>query len=381
MIKHEKHAKIAKANFGKFSRNEISILGTPCGNIKKLAYTIIEELSSKYKIGYVDADHKGADEEGISIKSSLNHNANLEYVDKIHFNRFDTLETINEYQFKQYFNAQDLVIVNGNHFEAKYQVVVIDSKKPVEKKLAKLTNVELIIFQEGEKEIPVYIKKHLPNIGSIPSYRIEEIDKIVDFFESKNQTSIAPIKGLVLAGGKSMRMQKDKGKIDYHGKEQRMFMYELLDQIAVQPFMSIRPDQSNELDKHVNKIEDKFFGLGPYGAILSAFQDDPNTAWLVTACDQPFLDKKTLGHLISKRNPSKFATAFYNPDTEFPEPLITIWEPRAYPQLLHFLGLGYSCPRKVLINSDIELVKLENASVLKNANTPAEYEDFSSQIN
>ncbi len=376
MKKHQKHSNIPKANFGTFGRNEIAILGTPCSNIKKMAYAITENISPQYKIGYVDADHKGADEEGISSKSALSYGATQEYVDKINFHRLDSIAPLNDYQWKQQFNAQDLVLVNGNHFLAQSQIIVIDSKKPLEKKLAKLTNVELILFQEGETKIPDYLQNHISNIDALPSYSILEIDKIIDFLDRKMKASIAPIKGLVLAGGKSTRMLQDKGKINYHGKEQRIYMYDLLNQLCDTTHISIRNEQSEDFESNINIIEDKFIGLGPYGAILSAFQADPNTAWLVTACDQPYLDKATLEHLISKRNPSKFATAFYNPETDFPEPLITLWEPRAYSQLLYFLSLGYSCPRKVLINTDIELVKLENNEVLKNANTPEEYEAY-----
>jgi molybdenum cofactor guanylyltransferase len=52
--------------------------------------------------------------------------------------------------------------------------------------------------------------------------------------------------------------------------------------------------------------------------------------------------------------------------------LITIWEPRAYPVLLSFLAQGISCPRKVLINSDIELLDVPNIDALMNVNTPEE---------
>jgi len=79
-----------------------------------------------------------------------------------------------------------------------------------------------------------------------------------------------------------------------------------------------------------------------------------------------------LQQLIAQRDPSKIATAFYNSDTDFPEPLITIWEPKSYPILLHFLSLGYSCPRKVLINSDVKVVRLMDESVLVNVNTEEE---------
>ena len=119
---------------------------------------------------------------------------------------------------------------------------------------------------------------------------------------------------------------------------------------------------------------DSFVGLGAYGGLLSAFQKDPNAAWFSVACDIPLLNEETLDKLFSKRNPSRLATCFYNSETEFPEPLITIWEPRAYPVLLKYLSLGYSCTRKVLINNDVEVVKLENEEVLLNANTPLEQE-------
>lgn len=373
MKKHQKHAAITKPNIGFFGRNEIAILGTPCGNIKKLTYSIIEALSSKYKIGYVDADHKGADEEGISDKSALMYNATLEYVDKINFHRFDSLSPANGYQMKQRFNAEDLVIVNGNHFRAENQIIVIDSKKPLAKKLDKLTNVVIILLQEGETVLPEYIKDHLEDFDNIPCYALTDLNKVVNFIDRKMKWSIPQLNGLVLVGGKSERMKKDKGLIDYHGKAQREVMYDLLSKLCHSSSYAIRSDQANQFTEEVNIIEDKFIGLGPYGAILSAFQLDPNAAWLVTACDQPLLDVETLKFLISKRNPSKFATAFYNPETDFPEPLVTIWEPRAYAQLLYFLSLGYSCPRKVLINSDIELVELEDSKVLKNANTPEEY--------
>ncbi len=77
-------------------------------------------------------------------------------------------------------------------------------------------------------------------------------------------------------------------------------------------------------DSQHNVIVDFFHGLGPFGAILSAFRTDPNAAWMVTACDQPLSSAEHINLLISHRDPSKVATCYFNPDTEFPEPLITL---------------------------------------------------------
>ena len=57
----------------------------------------------------------------------------------------------------------------------------------------------------------------------------------------------------------------------------------------------------------------------------------------------------------------------------FVEPLITIYEPKAYPILLQYLAQGYSCPRKMLINSDVEIVEIDDAFI-RNINTPEEFE-------
>ncbi|NJN80809.1 MAG: NTP transferase domain-containing protein, partial [Anaerolineales bacterium] len=135
------------------------------------------------------------------------------------------------------------------------------------------------------------------------------------------------------------------------------------------------------IDNHT-VIIDTFLELGPYGAILSAFREDPNAAWLVLACDLPLLDVETLQFLIENRNASLTATSFKSPESKegFPEPLIAIWEPRAYPTLLQFLAQGISCPRKVLINSEIELLIPPSEAALTNINTLAERKALLTQL-
>ena len=58
MDKHDKHAKLTRPALGEFNRNELTILGTTCSNIRSLANQLIQELYAKYQIAFVDADHK-----------------------------------------------------------------------------------------------------------------------------------------------------------------------------------------------------------------------------------------------------------------------------------------------------------------------------------
>ena len=192
-----------------------------------------------------------------------------------------------------------------------------------------------------------------------------------------NQKNI--LNGLVLAGGKSTRMGRDKSSIAWHGKEQQYYVADLLMPICNEVFISKRTSGQNKNDNNYKILADTCTGIGPYGAILSAFQFNPNVAWLVVACDLPLLDKKTLEFLISNRKVHAIATTFQSPFDNLPEPLITIWEPSSHEVLLTFLSNNFTCPRKVLIKSDnVHIIQPPNADALMNVNTP---EDFAKAEN
>ncbi len=379
---HQKHANLVRPNFGQFGRQEWAILGTPCGTIQALSAKLVARLSRHCKVAYVDADHQSADQSSVPA-GMLANGATFEYTDKIHFHRFDSNAQLDAYQFRSLFNEQDVVLVNGNHFKAKQQIVVIDPKKraSLHRKLDRLSNVAMILTTEGEQEIYPFLKDHLGvSLHSIPVFQIDDVKAISDRLLHDYRGSILPLKGLVLAGGRSQRMGEDKGAIAYHGKPQRVYAADLLQQFCADVYISCRPDQVGTMQSDYPLLPDKLIGLGPFGAIATAFQAFPNHAWLVVACDLPLLNKQTLNQLVGARNTSAIATAFQSPSNEFPEPLITIWEPKSYSVLLQFLAMGYSCPRKVLINSEIELIQASDPAALTNVNVPTEKAAILQQI-
>lgn len=183
------------------------------------------------------------------------------------------------------------------------------------------------------------------------------------------------IYGLVLAGGKSTRMGKDKGLIPYHGLPQRDYLYHLLGRVCDSTFVSIRPDQKDEIDD-MEVIVDKDEYKGPYNGLLSAHKEHPEVAWLVLACDLPLLDLISLQELIAARDPNLMATSFAQKENPLPEPLCAIWEPQALKKSIDYLNEGAgTCPRKFLINSDVKLVFPRDPKVLLNANSEEEYKE------
>lgn len=184
------------------------------------------------------------------------------------------------------------------------------------------------------------------------------------------------IYGLVLAGGKSERMGRDKGLIEYHGKPQRYFLADMVGEFCDQVYISCRQDQAAEItEAGYQPLVDDGQATGQYGGILTALGAYPDTAWLVVACDLPLVDGAALDQLLTQRDDKKLATAYKNPDNDLPEPLLAIWEPASRDMLLRELDEGVTCPRKALIRNmaDIKLIAPARPELVANANTP---EDF-----
>jgi molybdopterin-guanine dinucleotide biosynthesis protein A len=377
--KHKKHTDLARPAFGNFGRNEWAIIGGPCTTIKLLSDQIINTLSSEYRCAYVDTAHN---DDIALLPGRLANGAVLDYSDQINYTQLNYKTTFNAFKLRETFAGADLVIANGNHHQAKAQVVIIyeNKRSSLQKRVEQLTNVQMILLADNAEDVFDFIKEAVPNWKELPVYRMDETVKIITFFKDKLQAAKPKLNGLVLAGGKSERMGFDKGSVNWHGKEQRYFMADMLKAFCSEVFISCRDDQRKQIDTEYSTLPDTFTGLGPYGAILSAFREKPDNAWLVIACDLPLLSEKTLDHLIENRNSSAIATAYQSSFENFPEPLITIWEPKSYPVLLSFLAQGYSCPRKVLINSDITLLDAPFPEELTNVNTPEDLETVKNSL-
>jgi molybdopterin-guanine dinucleotide biosynthesis protein A len=180
--------------------------------------------------------------------------------------------------------------------------------------------------------------------------------------------------GLVLAGGRSSRMQRDKATLQYHGKTQLEWAMDLIAPFVDRAFVSVRPDQqSDPVRSKFPQIVDTADNLGPIAGIMAAQIAHPDVAWLVLACDLPFLDAATLKHLVWARDPDRPATAYRSSHDGLPEPLCAIYEPASRDTIAAYVATGKNCPRKFLIRSEAHLIDEPNPRALDNVNTPDEY--------
>ncbi len=135
------------------------------------------------------------------------------------------------------------------------------------------------------------------------------------------------LNGLVLMGGKSSRMGKNKSTLVYNSSNitQKEFVYNLLQKFCDNVFLSVENNYT-QIDSNFNYIIDQKNQAGPMVGLLSAFKKITNQAWLVCPIDMPNVTYEVLNYLIVNRALEKDCTCFLNKETNQPEPLLCIYE-------------------------------------------------------
>jgi molybdopterin-guanine dinucleotide biosynthesis protein A len=369
--KHVKHPPLVRSNSGRYARHELAVMGTTCAAVESFVSQSMNILGSDIQMAYFDAAHQQIEGDlpiGVSGGSA-------QLTDCIRFFRRDEVKQPNEFDLLFANQTIDLLFVNGNHFPAKQQIIVIDPAKEasLKKRIAQIVDPVLILCG-SDLNIFDFLQSRLDELKvSPPVIDPEDSEALKQWWISFLAEKKAPIKALILAGGDSIRMGQSKAEMQVHGMSQTDYLGGLCERLGIEFRISVK-NKADELPDYY--WSDRFIALGPYGAILSAFMREPDTAWLVLACDMPGIDLESLEFLIRHRNLSRFATVFHSKSTGFPDPFPGIYEPRIYQRMLNFLALGHSCPRKVLINSDTEIIDAVSDRWLFNVNTPGDLEEF-----
>jgi molybdopterin-guanine dinucleotide biosynthesis protein A len=192
--------------------------------------------------------------------------------------------------------------------------------------------------------------------------------------------ALAPLYGLVLAGGESRRMGRDKAILAYRGRTQLEAAYSLVARHCERAFVSVRADQVGEPARAaLPQVVDRHSGIGPIAGIAAAQAEYPEAAWLVVACDLPFLDDATVAGLIARRGAHP-VTAYRSAHDGLPEPLCAIYEPAMRASVLDAIAGGRNCPRKLVIASGVPLLEQPDPESLDNVNTPDEFASAATRV-
>ncbi len=188
------------------------------------------------------------------------------------------------------------------------------------------------------------------------------------------EPSVIPLYGLILTGGHSTRMQQDKALLHFNGRPHLAALYDLLAGPCDAVWVSSRTDQADtEVRDRLPQIHDSWGEIGPMGGLLSAFQAYPRAAWMVVACDMPFVDEDAISHLVRSRDTNQSATCYLSLDDSRPEPLCTIYEPVVFDKMAAGLRRGDSSLRRFLESNFVRGVVPSNRWTLRQVNNPDDF--------
>jgi len=365
----------------KYHESEIYFCGFSGSGKSTLISKLISEMSLDYNIGYLKHDaHKfSMDKEGKDTWKASKAGAKRIAITSKDKNAYIVHDQFKDNLLRPNFSDCDMLFVEGFKFTTLPKIIVLgefDTKKRILDKLqsGEISGAVALVGIDNENTTGV----DLPYFNRDNTKEIKTF--ILEFFRQKIKD--IPIYGLILAGGKSSRMGEDKGSLDYHGSSQVDHVQKILRNFTKHSFVSCRKEQSHlpHLKYHL-QIHDRLIDMGPGGGIVSALMEHEKVAWLVIACDLPYLEEKTIEHLIEKRDPFKVATCYRSNENQLPEPLCAIYEPQARQKFFQFFAGGYSCPRKMLINSNVLNIDLLNENALANANTPSDFKKAKERLN
>ncbi len=351
---------------------EVALSGFSGSGKTTLACRLLEHWGDRFAVGYMkhDAHRFEMDREGKDTHRAAQAGAAVVMInDPRHFARVSTLP-LSLFERTGAFLDVDFVLAEGFKHSDLPKLLLLDAEGRGWTALREGRFPEVLALV-GPDEAP---PDEAPLLRPLPYFQRDRVAEIAAFIEGVvGRASEAPLHGLVLVGGESRRMGTPKYALEYAGEPQALRTARLLEGVCDRVFVSARPGQEVAgLEAHP-RIDDLFPPWGPTSGILSAMEAHPGAAWLVAACDLPFLDEPTARRLASARDRLRVATAFRSAHGGLPEPLFAIWEPRARQRILQAVGAGRGCPRKILLESRPRLLELENPRALDNANTPDDF--------
>jgi molybdopterin-guanine dinucleotide biosynthesis protein A len=146
----------------------------------------------------------------------------------------------------------------------------------------------------------------------------------------------------VLVGGASRRMGRPKQLLELEG---RSFLERTVEALAPHAgeVLLLGSGHVPAACAGLRRLPDAAAVEGPLAGILAALRSVPEAAWIIAACDQPWISSAAVGWLLEQRAPEKWAVL---PLVEGGvEPLLAVYEPAAR-ELLEDLaakgGLGPS---------------------------------------
>ena len=198
---------------------------------------------------------------------------------------------------------------------------------------------------------------------------------------------------IILCGGQSRRMGKDKGSLIIKDKPMIKYILSTLNNEIDEVIIVL--NDSKRIDKYMEFInpedysyklkfvEDKIKNKGPISGILTGLENISSEYAIVFPCDNPFVTKNTIQTLFNELSDNIQAVVpYHDPEDKLKtsEPLHSIYNKNIIP-LIDNLNLNDSLHIKGIIEKiDTKFVLIDNKKILKkefrNLNHPEDLKIF-----
>jgi molybdopterin-guanine dinucleotide biosynthesis protein A len=124
------------------------------------------------------------------------------------------------------------------------------------------------------------------------------------------------------------------------------------------------------------RLPDAVGADGPVAGVLAALRWAPRASWVITACDQPWVEPSAIGWLLDQRAPGCAAVLPRKGDERL-EPLLAVYEPGALPALERMVRSGESRLHRLADHAPVATPRLprELISSWADVDVPADLPD------
>lgn len=248
---------------------------------------------------------------------------------------------------------------------------------------ALLYHLDLVRCKESEHRLVLVVRDSLlEQVKSAYGLQGVTTASIIEFMPEYRGLQNLRLQGIVLCGGKSTRMGKDKAFLHYHQKEQYWYVTELFTTIDIPVLISCNKHQKEKFAELNNVVVDhpNYGNSGPISGLLSVHRQKPDYDYILAGCDYPLLKAK---HLKMLKDLSRYgfeAVCFVRATQQnVNEPLLTYYSNVFIEKLHNSFQSGNTSIRKILDDAHLLRIVAEEDSFLKSFDTPEDVQTFYQQ--
>ncbi|MDQ1340817.1 MAG: molybdenum cofactor guanylyltransferase [Campylobacterota bacterium] len=177
---------------------------------------------------------------------------------------------------------------------------------------------------------------------------------------------------VILAGGKSSRMQKDKTMLPFGGyKTLCEYQYNKMKELFEKVYISTKDPK--KFNFKADYILDNTTEFAPTYALDSIMQNLDEDFFFVMAVDMPFLNKSVVQKLLNEFDANKDAIVATNGDEI--HTLCAIYSKKIHPQIKELIKENRHKLQRFLKEIDTKYVPIDEDDAFVNLNYPHEYEE------